>query len=195
MKKDDIKEIDDHIKTFDFDGKNRRIKFVMNGMHGHFNYKEGNLKDLLIHIPFLLYPADKFYVPSLTVLNNVLKTGRSGEGELSDCIWEPFEIARDEYDLLLKTFLNDKKVSCQYVEPPDWVKTFMDWGIWMFDYLYGAPSDEHRKLTYELHKLNHQAKKAKEKGDTDQWLTVVKKEQAVSGQIMVFVNKYKKIIK
>jgi hypothetical protein len=183
------RKISEYIKTSGFNGRYRKIKYVVTDMHGNL-YKKGYLEDLIKSIPFLLYPAEKRFIPPLSVLNSVF--GCTDPYKISDCVWEPFQIERTEFEALVASLLGDRNVQYQYVEPPDWIKTFRDWSIWAFDYLHQAPSDEHRRLIDEWDRLDREIKKSIRENDEQGWLSNVRQGQSACDKYMEFIRKYKK---
>ena len=73
----------------------RQIDFVVTSMHGEMQ-ESGTTLDLLKGIPYLLTK----YIPTATVINSILVCGESDAGMSGGAIWEPFELALDEYETI-----------------------------------------------------------------------------------------------
>ncbi len=101
----------------------------------------GTLTDLAREIPYLLVWGG---LPPVRVLNEILFAGTCDAGMSGGCRWEPFEVSAGEHEELAECL--GMPVMC---DAPGWVRSRMDWTIWMMEVRQGVPSGEHRRLNQE----------------------------------------------
>ncbi|MBI5570495.1 MAG: hypothetical protein HY914_11160 [Desulfomonile tiedjei] len=146
------------------------------------------LADFVEEIPYFLAFN---LIPPLSVMNEEFSTGEDDAGMSGGCVWEPFTIAKEEFDELVRELQNR---GMRYVEPPQWVTTKTDWHIWKFEYELGIPSDEHYRLGREEDKWNDLKRQAGEAGDQEQMLEyhlkAVEAGQALAEFVSAFVERY-----
>ncbi len=160
----------------------RQLEFVILGMHGELE-TSGTLLDLLGAIPYLLMN----YVPPRAVINSILAAGENDAGMSGGARWSGFEIDAAEYADVAGALEQRglKKLDC-----PDWVQTFNDWSIWIYEVDHEVPADEHRRLDAICRDIEGKAAAAFEADDHDKAgelsLEVVRANQ----QLSEFVDKY-----
>ena len=114
----------------------REISFTVLGGVGGESEDHGTLVDLLSAVPYLLTAQ---VVPPMRVVNDLLIKGIYDAGMSGGCEWEPFQIDASEWnDLKQALTAPGSEEPCEFVEPPDWVKTFEDWSQWVMRLKYGG---------------------------------------------------------
>jgi hypothetical protein len=142
----------------------RSISFEVRGGVGGIHSQSGTLSDLLKAMPYLLTPK---LVPPLQVVNDLLKRGISDAGMSGGCSWEPFEITPAEWDELKEQLISNRSDGLEYVPPPEWVRNINDWHNWVFEYRYGMPGPEFRKLEGRYRELVEQRDQALKDGNQE----------------------------
>ena len=55
------------------------------------------------------------------------------------CKWEPFQIDASEWNDLRQGFAAPgSEGPYEFIEPPDWVKTYDDWHTWVMTFKWGG---------------------------------------------------------
>ncbi len=70
------------------------------GSRGVWN--RGNLKDLVLDIPELMWLTNSGTLPPIGALNQILLSGKCDTGMSGCCEWQPFEISDEEYTELIQ---------------------------------------------------------------------------------------------
>jgi hypothetical protein len=117
----------------------RKISFAVLGGVGGSSEEQGTVVDLLSAIPYLLTAQ---LVPPLHVVNDLLMKGIYDAGMSGGCEWEPFHIDASEWNDFRRALAEPHSgAACEFVEPPDWVKTYDDWHSWVMTFKYGGRKD------------------------------------------------------
>lgn len=114
----------------------REISFTVLGGVGGESAEQGTVVDLLAAVPYLLTTQ---LVPPLRVVNDLLTKGSYDAGMSGGCEWEPFQIDASEWnDVKQALTAPGSEEPCEFIEPPDWVKTYDDWHTWVMTFKWGG---------------------------------------------------------
>ena len=97
----------------------------------------GTVVDLLESRPLLFIDG---LLPPRRVLNELLSRG-SHKTPDDACNWEPFTLTEREFEVLVAAFAR-REPATVFVEPPSWVSTLGEWGVWVEECLYGLPAKQ-----------------------------------------------------
>ena len=85
--------------------------------------RKAELHRFILAIPYALYRG---VIPSLAVLNEVLRAGKAGGGMGTGLYWQPFEISADEYTAIIAAWkaMNPQESlyprgAAEFIEDPD----------------------------------------------------------------------------
>jgi hypothetical protein len=137
------------------------------GVGSHTTKKSGDTANLLMEYPYLFMPGSNI-IPSELIINEILSKGKVDAGMSGGLTWEPYTLKKDEFESLIDELNKISKYGkLEYKEPDSWVKTFEDWGIWIFYIQKGIPWEEHKRLNDIVVALEKEQRIAKEQNDFD----------------------------
>ncbi len=162
----------------------KKIKFQVLPCVGPDLPKEtGNVVDLLKAIPYFL----KSRIPTLSVLNDLLRSGVYDAGMSGGAKWEPFVLNDIEY---VEVRAELETLGLEWVEPPGGVRTRSDWQIWEMEIDHGVPADEHRRLNDLCEETERKLNIENNNGHDDQLAHLHIKYIELSNKLAAFVEKY-----
>ena len=143
----------------------------------------GNVVDLLKAIPYFL----KSRIPTLSVLNDLLRSPSYDAGMSGGAKWEPFVLNDIEY---VEVRAELETLGLEWVEPPGWLRTRSDWQVWEMEIDHGVPADEHRRLNDLCEETERKLNIANNNGHDDQVAHLHIKYIELSNKLAAFVEKY-----
>jgi hypothetical protein len=146
----------------------------------------GTVAELLLAIPYLLALR---IVPPLSVMNEVLSDGVSDAGMSGGVRWEPFTIDGEEWEEVRATLAADEE-GYRFVEPEEWVSSFEEWHVWVFEHLYGVPAAEHLRLSREEHELALAIERSRAGGDEEGMLDLHVKRVRVGNELAALLSRH-----
>jgi hypothetical protein len=153
--------------------------------------KEADLLRFVLDIPYLFVFG---LIPPICVLNDVFRSGLADAGMSGGCGWEPFQVDSEEYDELVQALLAVPEGNCKVVEAPGWVRSLIDWNIWIMEYEVGIPAEKHYELWQEEEKWRKLTQQAYDDGDEklalEYHLKGVGAGQKLAEFIMPYVEEY-----
>jgi hypothetical protein len=152
----------------------------------------GSVAALLRDVPYLLIGG---LIPPLLVINEVLRQGVDDAGMSGGCRWDPFEITQSEFAEIvseLEAHGDRDGKPLQYEEPPDWVATRSDWGIWVGERVYSIPAEESRRLSAEMAEVEKAMNEAAARGDEDARIEHLCRLSELGAEMSDFILRHRK---
>jgi hypothetical protein len=164
----------------------RPVRYTLSGMGGYEERIDGDLGSLLREIPYLLINR---LLPPRRVVNAILAQGFAEAGMSGGCDWEPFEIDEAEWEALRAALAADPDEPVEYVESPAWVKTPSDWHVWVMEYGFGVPAEEHRRLARAYEEIDARVRAARRSGDDAKVLELYAEHAAAGDALAEFLKR------
>lgn len=120
---------------------------------------EGTVADLLFDNHYFFLAR---IIPPIDVVNEVLQKGVSDAGMSGGCKWKAFQLDAASYTKLAAYL---RQMDFVTMQPPDWVKTHLDWHAWCAELVLGIPALESRRQSAEISELYAQHNAALNAGD------------------------------
>lgn len=116
--------------------------------------ERGSVALLLTKIPYFLSGG---HIPPLTLVNEVLRSGRVNAGMSGAIEWPSFEISVSEFeDVVEELTTGVAGKSFQFHEIPTWIESQDEWDAWLSFRLENIPFEENLRL---LRKISERQKK------------------------------------
>lgn len=164
----------------------RQITYRPLSVLGHFELApiDASLADFIQDIPYFL---SFNLIPPLSVMNEKFSSGEDDAGMSGGCVWEPFTLTQSEYEELVREL---QERGLKYVAPPEWVRDKTDWHVWVFEFEFGAPWEEHYRLLREDSKWAKMAQEARKEDDQAKFLKYYAKSMRAGGRLARFLAPY-----
>lgn len=125
----------------------------------------GTIADLLRQIPYFLRGG---MIPPLAVVNDVLVTGLADAGMSGGCRWSSIILDDAEFREIVHELESTGDFAgntLTFEEPPPWVMTQSDWGVWVSYRRYAIPVEENLRLTRSIVETQRLMNEAAAHGD------------------------------